>query len=110
MWSLALREVPNVKAIYEKYHDKGFEIFGVSLDETVGPWKAAIKKNDMNWHHVSSLKGWNCPAAKRYNVTGIPRMYIIDPEGKIIAQDLRGEELAKFVAGLYEEIIFIFKQ
>ena len=98
-----LREVPNVKAIYEKYHDKGFEIFGVSLDETVGPWKAAIKKNDMNWHHVSSLKGWNCPAAKRYNVTGIPRMYIIDPEGKIIAQDLRGEELAKFVAGLYEE-------
>ena len=47
-----LREVPNVKAIYEKYHDKGFEIFGVSLDETAGPWKAAIKKNDMNWHHV----------------------------------------------------------
>ncbi len=98
-----LREVPNVKAIYEKYHDKGFEIFGVSLDETVGPWKAAIKRNNMNWHHVSSLKGWECPAAKRYNVTGIPRMYIIDPDGKIIAQDLRGEELAKFVAGLYEK-------
>ena len=97
-----LREVPNVKAIYEKYHDKGFEIFGVSLDETAGPWKAAIKKNDMNWHHVSSLKGWECPVAKQYNVTGIPRMYIIDPEGKIIAQDLRGEELANFVAGLYE--------
>lgn len=97
-----LREVPNVKAIYEKYHDKGFEIFGVSLDETAGSWKAAIKKNDMNWHHVSSLKGWECPVAKQYNVTGIPRMYIIDPEGKIIAQDLRGEELANFVAGLYE--------
>ena len=97
-----LREVPNVKAIYEKYHDKGFEIFGVSLDETAGPWKAAIKKNDMNWHHVSSLKGWECPVAKQYNVTGSPRMYIIDPEGKIIAQDLRGEELANFVAGLYE--------
>ncbi len=97
-----LREVPNVKAIYEKYHDKGFEIFGVSLDETAGAWKAAIKKNDMNWHHVSSLKGWECPVAKQYNVTGIPRMYIIDPEGKIIAQDLRGEELANFVAGLYE--------
>lgn len=98
-----LREVPNVKAIYDKYHDKGFEIFGVSLDETTGPWKAAIKRNNMNWHHVSSLKGWECPAAKRYNVTGIPRMYIIDPDGKIIAQDLRGEELAKFVAGLYEK-------
>ena len=97
-----LREVPNVKAIYEKYHDKGFEIFGVSLDETAGPWKAAIKKNEMNWHHVSSLKGWDCPTAKRYNVTGIPRMYIINPEGKIIAMDLRGEELANFVASLYE--------
>lgn len=97
-----LREVPNVKAIYDKYHDKGFEIFGVSLDETAGPWKAAIKKNEMNWHHVSSLKGWNCPVAKRYNVTGIPRMYILDPDGKIIAMDLRGEELANFVAGLYE--------
>lgn len=97
-----LREVPNVKAIYDKYHDKGFEIYGVSLDETPGPWKAAIKKNEMNWHHVSSLKGWDCPTAKRYNVTGIPRMYIINPEGKIIAMDLRGEELANFVASLYE--------
>ena len=82
--------------------DELAQIFGVSLDETAGPWKAAIKRNNMNWHHVSSLKGWDCPVAKQYNVTGIPRMYIIDPEGKIIAQDLRGEELANFVAGLYE--------
>ncbi len=97
-----LREAPNVKAIYEKYHDKGFEIYGISLDEDAEAWKAAIEKHGLNWHHVSSLKGWECPVAARYNVTGIPRMYILDPDGKIIAQDLRGEELAAFVASLYE--------
>ena len=97
-----LREVPNVKAIYDKYHDKGFEIYGISLDDKEDAWKAAIAKHGLNWHHVSSLQGWDCPVAKQYNVTGIPRMYILDPDGKIIAMNLRGEELAEFVAGLYE--------
>ncbi len=97
-----LREAPNVKAIYEKYHSKGFQVFGVSLDEDKDAWKAAIKKHGLDWYHVSSLKGWECPAAKMFNVTGIPRMYILDPDGKIIAMDLRGEELATFVDNLYK--------
>lgn len=92
-----LAEAPNVKKIYEKYHDKGLEVLGVSLDKEgdYDKWVDAIKKHGLNWKHVSSLKGWDCPVAKQFNVTAIPRMYILDRDGKIIAQDLRGEELAK---------------
>ncbi len=97
-----LREAPNVKAIYDKYHDKGFQVYGVSLDDDKEAWKAAIEKHNLDWLHVSSLQGWDCPVAKQYNVTGVPRMYIIDPQGKIIAMDLRGEKLAKFVEELYK--------
>lgn len=99
-----LREVPNVKAIYEDYKDKGFEIYGVSLDEPDqrDAWIAAIDKNGMDWIQVSSLKGWECPAARRYAVTGIPKMFLIDPEGRIIAMDLRGEALREKVASLFE--------
>lgn len=96
-----LAEVPNLKAIYEKHHDKGLEILGVSLDEKDTAWKAAIEKKGLNWRHVSSLKGWKCPVAQRYKVTGIPRMYIIDAQGKIIAQDLRGEKLARKMDELF---------
>lgn len=97
-----LREAPNVKALYDKYHAKGFQVFGVSLDNDKEAWIAAIEKHGLNWHQVSSLKGWECPAAKQYNVTGIPRMYILDPDGKIIAMDLRGKELTQFVDNLYK--------
>lgn len=98
-----LAEVPNLKAIYEKYHDKGLEILGVSLDEKEAAWKGAIERKGLTWKHVSSLKGWKCPVAKRFKVTGIPRMYIIDAQGKIIAQDLRGERLAQKMDELFSK-------
>lgn len=98
-----LAELPNVKALYEKYHDKGLEILGVSLDDNKEKWTNMIAKKGMPWHHVSSLKGWTCPVAKRYNVTGIPRMYILDAEGRIIAQDLRGEALAAKMAEIFDK-------
>lgn len=98
-----LAELPNVKKLYEAYHGKGLEILGVSLDEKRENWMNMIQKKGMPWHHVSSLKGWKCPVAARYNVTGIPRMYIIDPQGKIIAQDLRGEELANKMKEIFGE-------
>lgn len=98
-----LAEVPNLKVIYEKYHSKGLEILGVSLDEKEAAWKSAIERKALTWHHVSSLKGWKCPVAKRFKVTGIPRMYIIDPQGKIIAQDLRGEKLATKMDELFSK-------
>jgi peroxiredoxin len=97
-----LAEVPNVKAIYDKYHDRGFEIFGVSLDDKSDKWTAAIERHGLNWLHVSSLKGWECPVAARYNVTGIPKMYLLDKEGRVIAIDLRGEALRERVASLFD--------
>lgn len=107
-WALwcgpCLAEVPNVKAIYDDYHDKGFEIYGVSLDDEKqrDAWLSKIEDFDMNWVQVSSLKGWECPTAKRYNVTGIPKMFLLDKEGRIIAIDLRGEKLREKVASLFE--------
>lgn len=98
-----LAEVPNLKAIYEKYHGKGLEILGVSLDEKEVAWKGAIERKGLTWKHVSSLKGWKCPIAQRFKVTGIPRMYIIDAQGKIIAQDLRGEKLAQKMDELFSK-------
>lgn len=98
-----LREVPNVKRIYDKYHSKGLEILGVSLDEKQDAWVNAIRNKELNWKHVSSLKGWKCPVAQRYNVTGIPRMYIIDEKGTIVGQDLRGEELAAKMDELFKD-------
>lgn len=97
-----MAEVPNVKAIYEQYHDRGLEIYGVSLDEKADLWKKTIEKQGMNWYQVSSLKGWKCPVAQRYGVSAIPRMYLLDPQGKIIAMDLRGEELQQKVASLFQ--------
>ena len=97
-----LAEAPNVKEIYDKYHDKGFEVYAVSLDEKADLWKNAIANHGLNWLHVSSLQGWKCPTAIRYNVTGIPRMYLLDKEGRIVAMDLRGEKLKEKVASFFE--------
>jgi thiol-disulfide isomerase/thioredoxin len=96
------REFPNVKAIYDEYRDKGFEIYAVSLDHKRELWTNALVQNELGWLHVSSLDGWNCPVAKSYNVTGIPKMYLLDKEGVIVAQDLRGEELRAKVASFFE--------
>lgn len=90
-----MAEVPHVKEVYQQFHDKGFEILGVSLDNKQDLWTDAIAKHRLDWLHVSSLEGWKCPVAKLYSVTGIPATFLLDPEGKIIASKLRGEELMK---------------
>ncbi len=97
-----LAEAPNVKAVYEKYRAKGFEVYGVSIDDKAEPWKRAIQVNGLGWIHVSSLKGWKCPAAVRYGVTGVPATFLIDPQGKIIAVNLRGERLAAKMDEIFE--------
>ena len=96
-------EMPNVKSIYADYHDRGLEILGVSLDDDAAKWTGAIENLDLPWHHVSALVGWDCPVAKQFNVTGIPRMFILDPDGKIIDMDLRGEALRTRISGLFAE-------
>lgn len=87
------RENPNVVAAYQKYHGKGFEIIGVSLDKTKEAWLAAIKEDKLNWMHVSELKYWNSDIAANYGVQSIPTNFLIDSTGKLIAADLHGIEL-----------------
>lgn len=95
-------EMPNVKNIYAKHHPDGLEILGVSLDENADSWKKCIEDMEIPWHHVSALKGWDCPVTAYFNVTGVPAMFILDPDGKIVAKDLRGEELANYIDELYK--------
>lgn len=86
-------ENPNVVKAYNEYHSKGFDILSVSLDNTAAPWKAAIAKDGMPWHHVSNLKGWADPIAVAYSVNGIPDNFLLDEHGVILARGLRKEEL-----------------
>lgn len=88
-------ENPNVVAAYKKFNKKGFDIFGVSLDDNKEKWLEAIKKDGLTWKHVSDLQGWGNAAAKIYGVNSIPHSVLLDKEGVIIAKNLRGEELLK---------------
>jgi peroxiredoxin len=87
------RENPNVVQVFNKYKNKNFTILGVSLDEEKNDWLKAIQKDDLAWTQVSDLKRWNSQAVSLYNINGIPFNILVDPEGKIIAQGLRGEAL-----------------
>lgn len=86
-------ENPNVVAMYNELHEKGLNIIGVSLDKDAAKWKEAIAKDGLNWNHVSNLKFWQDPIAEQYNVKSIPATFILDANGKIVAKDLRGDEL-----------------
>jgi peroxiredoxin len=88
-------ENPNVVRMYNKYANKNFEIFGVSLDKNKEKWENAIAKDNLQWPHVSDLKFWQSAAAELYNVKSIPFTVLIDPEGKVIATKLRGAALEK---------------
>ncbi|TXC78484.1 TlpA family protein disulfide reductase [Luteibaculum oceani] len=94
------RENPNVVNAYKKYKSKGFEILSVSLDKNKSAWVNAIKSDNMTWKHVSDLKFWNSEAAQKYGVNSIPFTLLIDPEGKIVAKNLRGEALHNTLAKL----------
>jgi thiol-disulfide isomerase/thioredoxin len=87
------KENPNVVRMYQKYKDKGFEIYGVSLDQNKAAWLNAIKADSLTWTHVSDLKFWNNAAAVTYGVQAIPFSVLIDPQGNILAKNLRGETL-----------------
>ena len=86
-------ENPNVVANYNKYKNKNFTILGVSLDEDRAAWLKAIRKDKLAWKHVSDLKGWQSAPAAQYGITSIPHSVLIDKTGKIIARQLRGEQL-----------------
>ena len=88
------QENPNVVKLYNQYHEKGFEIIGVSLDKDKANWIQAIKDDQLSWIHVSDLQYWQNAAARLYGVNAIPQTYLLDKDGKIIAKGLRSEQLA----------------
>jgi thiol-disulfide isomerase/thioredoxin len=87
------KENPNVVAIYKELHSKGLNIIGVSLDKEASAWKEAIAKDKLTWTQLSHLKHWQEPIAAQYEVQSIPATFILDASGKVVAKDLRGEEL-----------------
>ncbi|WP_198661737.1 TlpA family protein disulfide reductase [Lewinella sp. IMCC34183] len=89
------RENPNVVRVYEKYRDAGFEILGISLDDRRERWLQAIEADALTWRHVSDLKGWRSEHAQLYGVTSIPQTVLLDPDGNIVARNLRGADLER---------------
>ena len=89
------REMPHVKAAYEKYKDKGFDVVGLSFDQDKEAWTGAIQSLALPWHHLSDLKGWKCVAGEVYGINSIPATLLVDPDGKIVANNLRGDALEK---------------
>ena len=96
-------EMPNVKAAYEKYKGKGFNIVALSFDNKLENWTKAIEDMQMPWIHLSDLKGWKTVAGQIYGVNAIPASFLVDPNGTIIAADLRGEKLEAKLKEVYGE-------
>jgi thiol-disulfide isomerase/thioredoxin len=102
-------ENPNVVRLYKKYHNKGFDVFSVSLDGLPNQpnakqgWLEAIKQDGLEWpNHVSELKGWQSLVVQEFGIQGIPFAILIDPEGKIIAKNIRGAALEEKLAAIFE--------
>jgi len=93
-------ENPNVVLAYERFHDKGFDVVGVSFDKDHEKWVRAIEEDNLTWAHISDLKYWNCEAGKIYAIQSIPQNLLIDPNGIIIEKNLRGEDLQNKLAEL----------
>jgi len=87
------QENPNVVKVYNEFRSKGFDVFGVSLDQSKDDWMKAISDDKLTWTHVSDLKYWNSDAAKMYAVSSIPANFLLDANGKIIGRNLRGNDL-----------------
>ena len=87
------QENPNVVQAFKTYKNDGFTVFGVSLDKEKKSWLKAIHDDNLQWQHVSDLKFWASEAAILYGITSIPRNFLLNPRGKIIGRDLRGQDL-----------------
>jgi len=100
------QENPNVVKAYFKYKNKNFTVLGVSLDRPTGKndWMAAIKNDGLVWTQVSDLKGWENEAAALYFVSSIPQNFLIGPDGRIVAKNLRGEDLENKLAEIFGKI------
>ncbi|MDD7884560.1 TlpA disulfide reductase family protein [Flavivirga sp. 57AJ16] len=96
-------EYPYLKSAYKKYKNKNFEIIGISIDDKESLWLNAIKSNNFEWIQLSDLKGKDNAVAKMYGISAIPQNFLIDPQGKILAKNLRGDELNDKLKGIFKE-------
>jgi peroxiredoxin len=97
------QENPNVVSVWEKYHNDGFSVMGVSLDSKKDAWLKAVKDDNLTWTQVSDLQGWKNSAAALYGVNSIPSNILLDQTGKIIAHNLRGEDLRNELSALLKK-------
>lgn len=97
------RENMNLTKLYKKYQDKGLEILGVSLDSNKKLWQQTIKKDKIKWTEVSDLKGWDSMAADLYLINTLPYSFLLDQEGKIIFRNIRGKDLQRELAEIFED-------
>ncbi|MFS4418640.1 redoxin domain-containing protein [Maribacter sp. 2307ULW6-5] len=95
-------ENPNIVSVYNKYHDKGFNVIGVSLDRTAEAWKKAIEDDGLVWHQISNIAYFDDEIARLYNVNAIPAAFLLDENGVIVAKNLRGADLEREVAKLLD--------
>lgn len=103
-WCVPCRkENPNIVKAYEKYHDKGLNIIGVSLDRDRNSWLKAIEDDRLDWYQISHLQFWNDPIIGDYNVRSIPAAFLLDEKGVIIDKDVRGEALQVKLASLFKD-------
>ena len=100
-WCRPCRQtVPGLKKLYSQYHDKGFEIYGISLDENKSAWKAAIEQDQSTWIHVNDNAG---DIATQWNISYIPSTFLLNKNGKIIAINEEPRSLSKYVSQLIEK-------
>ncbi|HVX64241.1 MAG TPA: TlpA disulfide reductase family protein, partial [Pirellulales bacterium] len=99
-----LKELPNVKQTYEKYHDQGFEVIGISLDDDEQTLKEFLEEEQLPWPILfssdSKATGWEHPMASYYGISSIPAAILVDRKGKVVSLNARGDELGKMVAEL----------
>ena len=99
-------EFPNVIANYEKYHDKGFDVIGINLDDEKSTVEAFLQKEKLPWKTLFSDQageaGFNNPLARRYGISGIPTVILVDREGKVVSLNARGPELGRLLAEQFD--------
>ena len=95
-------EIPFLETVYKNTQGKNFVMFTINLDDERGKWEEDVKHYNLPWKVISDLKAFESPVAKSYNVSGIPMIYLIDPEGKIKEKGLRREEMIEYINALFE--------
>lgn len=99
--------MPNVVAAYEKFHDKGLDIVGVSLDGNKEPWVKSITQQNLSWSQLSDLKSWESEVTKLYKIDAIPDNLLIDPQGNIVTRGLRKEALRNKLEEIFSNSAFL---